>query len=165
MLTVHFVLASTSIRLKCSTFDEVAHLTRGYAWWELDDKRLAPNHPPLSQAWAALPLLDDGLRFPSRSQQAWYQSNVFALGKQFFYSDRVGNDSEAMLGQARRMTILLSVITGGVVFWWSKKLFGTAGGFVSLTLYCFSPTVLASGRLVTTETCVRLFFLLAVGGI
>ncbi|UCG16074.1 MAG: hypothetical protein JSV19_12345 [Phycisphaerales bacterium] len=163
LLAVHFVLASTSIRHKCSTFDEVAHLTRGYAWWQLDDKRLAPNHPPLSQAWAALPLLDDGLRFPGRSQRAWYESNVFALGKQFFYS--VGNDPEAMLGQARRMTILLSVITGAVVFWWSRKLFGTAGGFVSLVLYCFSPTVLANGRLVTTEMCVALFFLLAVGGI
>ncbi|MFH0981996.1 MAG: hypothetical protein V2A79_10695 [Planctomycetota bacterium] len=163
MLTVHFVLASTSIRHKCCTYDEVAHLTKGYAWWRLEDKRLLPEHPPLAQAWAALPLLNDRLRFPSFEQRAWHESDVFAIGKQFFY--RMGNDAQAMLRQARTMIILLSVALGGCVFFWSRRLFGTAGGFVSLTLYTFSPTVLANGSLVTTDLAVSLFFFLSMGGL
>ncbi|NIP86982.1 MAG: hypothetical protein GTO03_16020, partial [Planctomycetales bacterium] len=162
-MAVHWTLADTSVRHKCCTYDEVAHLAKGYAWWHLDDKRLMPEHPPLAQAWTALPLLDDGLEFPSLNQKAWHHSDVFAIGKQLFY--RMGNDPDAMLTQARRMMILLSVALGAVVFWWSRRLFGTAGGFVSLALYTFSPTMLANGRLVTTDLAVSFFFLLAVGGI
>ncbi len=163
LLVIHWILAATSIRHKCSTFDEVAHLTKGHAWWHLDDKRLVPDHPPLAQAWAALPLLGDGLRFPSLDQKAWHDSAVFTIGKQFFY--RMGNDPDAMLRQARKMILLLSVALGGAVFWWSRRLFGTAGGLISLSLYALSPTVLAHGRLVTTDMCVSLFFLLAAAGI
>ncbi|MCK4659745.1 MAG: glycosyltransferase family 39 protein [Phycisphaerae bacterium] len=163
LLAIHFVLSYTSIRGKCTTYDEVAHLTKGYAWWLLDDKRLVPEHPPLAQAWAALPLLDDGLEFPTLDQKAWYQSHAFAIGKQFFY--RVGNDPDAMLRQARMMIVLLSVALGGVVFGWSRHLFGTAGGFISLILYAFSPTVLAHSRLVTTDMVVSLCFLLSTGSI
>ena len=163
LLAVHWVLAATSIQHKCTTFDEIAHLTKGYAWWTLDDKRLVPEHPPLAQAWAALPLLNDDLKFPSLDQRAWHHSEAFTLGKQFFY--RAGNDPDRMLGRARQMMILLSVVLGGVVFWWSRKLFGTAGGLVSLTLYAFSPTILANCRLVTTDLCVSLFFLLGAAGV
>ena len=163
LLVIHWTLASTSIRHKCCTFDEVAHLTKGYAWWHLDDKRLTPDHPPLAQAWAALPLLTDGLRFPALDQQAWYHSATFTLGKQFFY--RMGNDPDAMLRQARRMVLLLSLATAVVVYLWSRKLFGTAGGFVALILYVLSPTMLGHSRLVTTDMCVSLFFLLAIGSV
>ena len=160
LLIVHGTLAATSVRHKCCTFDEVAHLTKGYAYWNLRDNRLMPDHPPLAQAWAALPLLDDGLRFPGLDQKAWYGSDIYALGKQFFY--RMGNDPDAMLMQSRIMVILLSVALGGLVFWWSRRLFGVVGGLVSLALYTFSPTVLAHGRLVTTDMVVSLFFLLSV---
>ncbi len=160
LLVIHGVLAATSVRHKSCTFDEVAHLTKGYAYWHLEDNRLMPDHPPLAQAWAALPLLNDGLRFPGLNQNAWYKSKVYTLGKQFFY--RMGNDPDAMLMQSRIMVVLLSVALGGVVFWWSRRLFGRAGGFVSLVLYTLSPTVLAHARLVTTDMAVSLFFLLSV---
>lgn len=163
LLTIHGLLADTSIRNKCSTFDEVSHLTKGYAWWNLDDKRLMPEHPPLAQAWAALPLLDDGLKFPGLDSPAWHRSAVITIGKTFFY--QLGNDSDAMLRSARRMIILISVALGIVVFLWSARLFGVAGGFVSLILYTFSPSVLAHARLVTTDMCVSLFFMLSVASI
>jgi hypothetical protein len=163
LLVIHFALAVTSTRDKCCTFDEVAHLTKGYAFWKFDDHRLMPEHPPLAHAWAALPLLDDGLTFPSREQPAWYRSKTYDLGKEFFY--RLDNDPDAMLRQSRRMIAVLSVALGALVFGWSRRLFGTAGGFVSLTLYTFSPTVLAHGRLVTTDLAVTLLFLASVGAL
>ncbi len=163
LLIVHGALAITSVRQKSCTFDEVAHLTKGYAFWHVDDNRLMPDHPPLAQAWAALPLMDGGLRFPSLNQEYWHKSDIYKLGKQFFF--RLGNHPERMLVQSRAMIVLLSMVLGGLVFRWSTKLFGRSGGFVALTLYTFSPTVLAHGRLVTTDLVVSLFFLLSVTAI
>lgn len=163
LLGSHALLAITSTRDKCATFDEVAHLTKGYFWWRTGDRRLLPDHPPLAQAWAALPLLNDGLTLPSLDQPAWYQSDIYTLGKQFFY--RVGNDPDALLRQARPMIVILSVLGGLAVFLWSRRIFGDAGGFVSLAMYAFSPTLLAHGRLVTTDTAAMLFFLLAVAAL
>lgn len=163
LLLIHIILAYSSLEKKCTTFDEIAHLTKGYAFWTIDDNRLMPDHPPLAQAWAALPLLNDSLRFPKLEQKAWYTSDIYKLGKQFFYSLR--NDPDAMLRQGRMMIILLSAVTGLVVFFWSRKLFGIVGGIVSLMLWVFSPTVLAHGRLITTDLVVSLFFLLSVAAI
>ncbi|UCG31551.1 MAG: glycosyltransferase family 39 protein [Phycisphaerales bacterium] len=163
LVVIHFALAVTSTRDKCCTFDEVAHLTKGYAFWKFDDHRLMPEHPPLAHAWAALPLLNEKLTFPGREQPAWYKSKTYDLGKEFFYG--LGNDPDAMLRQSRRMVAILSVALGVLVFGWSRRLFGTAGGFVSLALYTFSPTVLAHGRLVTTDLAVSLFFLASVGAL
>ena len=100
LLAVHLGLAASSIGDKCCTFDEIAHLTRGYSYWEHDDLRLISHHPPLAHAWAVLPLLNDELRFPSLEQKAWYESDVYSLGKKFFYG--LGNDPDAMLRQARQ---------------------------------------------------------------
>src|SRR5262249_21049515 len=40
---------------------------------------------------------------------------------------------------------------GLVVFAWSSRLYGTAGGLLSLTLWTFCPNILAHGRLITTD--------------
>lgn len=163
LLLVHWLLAVTSLRDKSATFDEVVHLTNGYIWWTHQDLRMIPDHPPFGPAWAASPLLADDLSFPSHEQDAWYHSKHYTIAKQFFYQS--GNDPVRMLRQARRMCVLLSVMTGLVVFLWSRRLFGDGGGLLSLSVYALSPTVLANGRLITTDIAATLFFLLATGGI
>jgi len=40
-----------------ATFDEIAHLSAGYAYLHWNDYRLNPEHPPLAKDLAALPLL------------------------------------------------------------------------------------------------------------
>lgn len=163
LLVIHAILATTSASRKCAVFDEVAHLTKGYSYWITDDYRMTPSHPPLAQAWAALPLLNNQLKFPSRDQPAWHESHPIKIGKQFFY--RLGNDSIAMLREARFMITLMSLALGVIVFLWSRQLFGLTGGFISLGLYTFSPTVLAHARLVTTDMCVSLFFMATLTGL
>jgi hypothetical protein len=44
-------------RNSTATFDEIAHLSAGYAYLRWDDYRLNPEHPPLMKKLAALPLL------------------------------------------------------------------------------------------------------------
>ncbi len=51
----------------------------------------------------------------------------------------------------RLTTVLLSAILAYGVFRWSWRLFGNRGSLLTLTLYAFSPTVLAHGRLMTLD--------------
>jgi Dolichyl-phosphate-mannose-protein mannosyltransferase len=52
---------------------------------------------------------------------------------------------------ARLPTLLAAVGLGWVVFAWSKRLYGTAGGLLSLCLYTFDPNLLAHSRLITQD--------------
>lgn len=161
LLVLHFTLAITSVVNKCNTTDEIAHLTAGYSYWIKNDYRLHPENGNLPQRWAALPLLTLSLEFPSTDSDEWSVSNVWMMGHQFFFE--LGNEIEFMLWEGRAMIALLSVMLGIVVFLWGKRLFGVAGGLVSLTLYTFSPTILAHGRLVTSDLAAALFFILSIG--
>ena len=94
---VHFVLAVTSVLHKSNTYDELAHLTRGYSYWMTDDYRLGPPHPPLAHYWAALPGHFANPKFTTLKQDAWYKSDVWTVGRQFFYYKNLGN---AEIGRA-----------------------------------------------------------------
>lgn len=162
-LIVHAALAITSLRHKSLTFDEVVRLTAGYSYWVTGDYRLDPAEPPLAQMWAALPLLADDYCFPAMDQPAWWIADAESIGRQFLFG--LGNDLPTMLFRARVMIVLLSIALGLVVYVWSSRLFGQAGGLLSLALYAFSPNLLAHARLVTTETATCLFFTAALAGV
>ena len=53
--------------------------------------------------------------------------------------------------RARLLMPVFSLIGGLVVFAWSRRLYGNAGGLVSLALWAVCPNVLAHTRLVTTD--------------
>lgn len=162
LLLTHFLLAVSSVRSKSPTYDEVFHLTRGYTYWITNDFRLSPPHSVFPQLWAGAPLFRTPAKLPPFNRDSWYRSNVFAYGPQFFYG--MGNDLDRMLFYGRAKIALLSVALGLVVFLLSRRLFGTAGGLLSLVLYTFSPSMLAHARLVTTDLSAAMFFLFALGG-
>lgn len=163
LMVLYAALAVTSIRAKSNTYDEIAHLTRGYAYWTLNDYRFQDNGN-LPNRLAALPLLAMDVRFPSLDQPAWRGANVWAIGHQFFYDKQLGNDVDRMLLFSRTMIVLLGMGLVAAVFVWSRRLFG-AGCLVSGLLAAVSPTLLAHGRLVTSDLAAGLFFLLAVAGV
>src|SRR2546430_4128135 len=51
------LLAIGSFRQESPTFDEVAHIPSGLAYWQQHDTRLNVEHPPLLKMFATLPLL------------------------------------------------------------------------------------------------------------
>src|SRR5437016_3432381 len=159
-MLVYFVMAVTSVREKSTTFDELCHLTAGYSYWITGDFRLNAESGTLAQQWQALPLLFGGYRFPSLEQEAWWKADVFAVGYHFFYDQ--GNDVGAMLRAGRTMTAVLGVGLGLLVYAWSRRLFGPTGGVLSAALYAFCPTLLANGRLITTDLAAALFFTASV---
>ncbi len=161
-LAIHFCLAVLSKLNASTTSDELVHLTAGLSYWKNNDYRLHPENGNLPQRWAALPAWLAGARFPELTgNDSWRTSDVGRLGHQFFYEN--GEDHFPRLMSGRAMIALFSVGTGVLVFLWSRRQWGPAGGLVSLALFTFSPDFLAHGALVTSDVCMAFFFLAAMG--
>jgi hypothetical protein len=161
LLLAYFALATSAVREKSNTFDEIAHLTAGYAYWTLDDYRLHPENGNWPQRLGALPALLAPLRFPSLDDAGWRESDAYAVGDQFFFG--AGNDIDRVLWQGRATIALLGVALGAIVFAWSRRLNGAPGSWISLVLFVLSPTMLAHGALVTSDMAAALAFTVAAG--
>jgi hypothetical protein len=161
LLALHFAMAVSSKLQECTTSDELVHVTGGLAYWRFNDYRLQPENGNLPQRWVALPAWIAGAKFPDLDQVWWRKSDAWVMGHEFFYE--TGEDHFPRLMAARAMTALFSVATGALVFCWSRRLFGTAGGFVSLAFFAFSPTFLAHGGYATSDVCISLFMLASIG--
>jgi hypothetical protein len=152
-----------SLREKSFTGDEAVHATAGYTRWRFDDYRINPENGNLPQRWIALPLLAGNYAFPPLDTDVWRRSNAEEISEQWF--DRMGNDTAGMLFRGRTMSGLLAVALGGLVWWWSRRIFGPAGGLISLLLFVLDPTILANGALMTSDTASALFFLASLFGL
>ena len=75
LLVTYFVMALSSVANKCTTSDEIIHLTAGYSYWLDNDYRLTPEAGNLGQRWFALPLLLGDYQLPSKHQQTWWRSD------------------------------------------------------------------------------------------
>ena len=156
---LHTWMAASVSRTFSTTFDEIAHLTAGYAYWTQADYRLQPENGNLPQRLAALPLLAQDVKFPPASGEDWRSANVWQLGQVFFHKN--GNDLPVMLASGRAMNALLSGVLCFVIFLWSRALFGARPALLSLLLAVFCPALLANGGLITSDTAAALGFIVA----
>lgn len=151
LLSTMFLLAVFSMRGDSLTMDESAHLPAGYSYLTQKDMRLNPEHPPLVKDLAAIPLLFiRGINFPYELKD--WKSDVngqWGFGFNFLYNS--GNPADAMIFWGRMPMILLLIFLGFFVFKWARELWGNKTALLSLFFYSFSPTLLAHGRLVTTD--------------
>lgn len=158
LLALHAALALWAVSGKSTTADEILHVTAGYAYWKLDDYRLHPENGILPQRWAAIPAAITQPPFPQlEGNTFWKSSEAQPVGHQFFYE--TGHDHFPLLMAGRAMIAVFSVATGALIFFWSRRLFGIAGAFISLTLYALCPNFLAHGALATSDVCMTFFFL------
>ena len=146
-----FLSGVFSIKDDSLTMDELAHLPAGYSYLTQKDMRLNPEHPPLIKDLAAFPLLFiKGINFPSETN-AWKDdvNGQWDFGNKFLFKSR--NPADIMIFWGRIPMLLLLILLGFYVFKVSKEFFGGKAALVSLFLFSFSPTLLAHGRLVTTD--------------
>jgi 4-amino-4-deoxy-L-arabinose transferase-like glycosyltransferase len=154
LLAVMAFLAFFSTKNDSFTFDETAHIAAGYSYLTQRDYRMNPEHPPLIKDLAAIPLLFLHLNFP-KNDPVWTEAspavwwNQFDLATSFLYKS--GNDPDKILLWTRIPMILVLVLFGFFVFFWAKKLWGNKAALIALFIFCFFPTFLAHGRLVTTD--------------
>jgi 4-amino-4-deoxy-L-arabinose transferase-like glycosyltransferase len=121
----------------------------------------------LQLAWA-LGLSDD------RSQ--WYWSHHWLYGASDQAFQRLGvtnpfaipgsaaltsadfvNDADRLLFWGRLPMALLGALLALLVFGWARELFGSPGGLLALTMFCFDPSFIAHAGLVTTDVGVAVF--------
>jgi hypothetical protein len=156
VLAAFWVLQVASVADKSTTYDEIAHVTAGYAYWTLGDFRMNPENGNLPQRVMALPLLAGSWRYPSVNQPLWQTSHEWLFGHEFFY--KLGNDLWTLLLLGRAASASFAVALGLLVYMWSRRLFGQVGGMLSLMLFVLCPTVLANGPLMTSDMAGALFF-------
>lgn len=166
LLAAAFALAFLAMKDDALTFDELAHIPAGYSYLTQQDYRINPEHPPLAKDLAALPLLFQDLNFPEQSQN-WLQDAgappwwvQFDLGTEFLY--RSGNDPLEIIVWSRIPMIFLLLALGWLVFSWTRTLAGNGAALLALFLFSFSPTLLAHGRLVTTDVAAAFGAVLAL---
>ena len=127
LLAVLFGLEATSIRGKDLTYDAPDHLRYGQRIVHGDATRFDDSKMPVS-AWNAL---------PGRIAEELEPGALRAF--------------LASPAAARYPTMLASLLLAGLVFRWSRELYGAAAGLLALFLYVFDPNLLAHSRYVTTD--------------
>jgi hypothetical protein len=152
LLAVHATLAVHSLVRENPTIDEVIHLPAGITYWQTGTFKLYHHNPPLIKLIAALPVLASGVEMQGLYQSsAWNteppRKDVFA----HLFSYLNAKDYFELFTRARLVMPLFSIVGGLVVFAWSSRLYGGAGGLISLALWAFCPNVLAHTRLLTTD--------------
>lgn len=156
-------LALDSARLDSPTMDEQNHIGRGVAFVKTADPRLSLEHPPLTNAISALPLLtmpNLSVPFDHPSWQReppdvyWYH-----FAEELLW--RSGNDVTQMLLLARLPVIGLTLGLALVGFHFARQLWGRPSASLAFVLLLFDPNLLAHGRYVTTDMGGALFALLA----
>lgn len=160
LLGVFALSALYSITKKSPTSDEGIHLTAGYSYWQDNDYRLQPENGNLPQRWAAIPLLFQPINQYGHNHYYWKTGNVWELEWVFLYL--IKNDPFWMIFTARSMIVLAGVFIGLLLFCYARQLWGYGGGVLALTLYCFSPDVLAHTRLITSDVIGAGAFIAAV---
>lgn len=160
------VLAGGAALGESVTVDEVSHIGAGVSYLERLDLRLNPEHPPLAKVLAAIPLIIRGVR-ADYNHISWSISEKFfpAYLGQWVFGEWLlerWNDPKTLLRWARLPMLLLMLGLGCALFLLARRLGGSWGGLLCLTLYVSTPAFLAFGPLVHTDVALTLFSLLAL---
>jgi hypothetical protein len=149
LLLLNAGLAVTSLVGDSITFDETSHLTAGYSYWRTGDFRFTPDHPPLGKLWGSFPLLFMKLQEPDWNSLSWWSKpDSFQLGREWLFEH---NDGQKLLVAGRCAMVLWLTATCLLVYFLGRRLWGPAGGWVAFIIAVLSPTLLAHGRLITTD--------------
>lgn len=150
ILLLHSGLLAYSAYRHSPSNDETGHLVAGLSHWRFQRFELFAVNPPLVRGVAVLPLL------PGQFNEDWqqYSSSVtqraeFGIGAGFIKNNP--DDFRIAFAIARWMLIPFSLLGAVTCFIWAGQMFGPPAGWVALLLWCFSPTVLAFGAMVTPD--------------
>jgi hypothetical protein len=145
----------TTARAQSPTIDEPVYAAAAVVYAQQHSLRYNPEHPPLGKLVIAA-----GLGFAGARLDPAGAGSQTALGRRLLYES--GNDPGRLMLLARLPVIGLALLFGLVVFGFARDLAGPVGGLVALTLYAFSPTVIAHGSLATLDLPAAGFLLTSV---
>ncbi|MDO8541891.1 MAG: glycosyltransferase family 39 protein [Opitutaceae bacterium] len=154
LLALYAAMAWTASWSNGASPAEGLQLAAGYNIWRHDDFRIDGANGDLVKRWATIPYLFTRPKFVGEADPAWREGRGHELANRFFFE--LGNPPDSLLRQGRAMITLLGVVTGLLVFWCSREIFGAVGGLISLAVFAFSPPMLAFGGIVSTDMAITL---------
>jgi hypothetical protein len=160
LLATVFAMAVESAVQKSVTVDEYQALPHGLGILRGGDLHLATGVPLLPSVLSALPLLATEARFDAAAMRQF--SSSWQCGSQFLRENAFDRDAQSgqyvpsgryhdyfLLG--RLVSIAALVLTCGLTYGYARSLYGRLSGMLTLLVACFSPNLLAHGRLVTPD--------------
>ena len=143
------------------TEDELTHMVRGIAYWRGADTRLSYAHPPLGNAWTALPVAwDEGN--PDVNQLRGWKTATAATTTRSYVNKDYGYARDQLM-RARLAAMALGVVLVTYVYYFCLGTFGLRTALAALVLLVFNPVLIAQSRYVTTDAAAALGFTVAVG--
>lgn len=162
LLLIHTSLLAYSASRHSPTADEPGHLVAGLSHWRFGRFELYRVNPPMVRMVAALPVLVNGFQEDwSSFRESPGSRPIFALGVDFI---NVNAEQSAWLFIiARWACIPFSILGATFCFFWSRELWrSNFAGILSISFWCFEPTMLAHSELITND-CAATSFAVASG--
>ena len=150
LLVTHASLLVWGALTHSPVWDEVGHLAAGISHWQFGRFDLYRVNPPLVRMAAAVPvfLADPKMDWRELSGDTTTRDEC-SVGLQFVEAN--GRRYFTLLSYARWACIPFSLLGAFVCYWWASRLYGRSAGTLALTLWCFSPNVIAHGQLITPD--------------
>lgn len=161
LLGVLGLLLGTSMIDESPTTDEPLHLTRGLAYFWGPDASLSYSHPPLGNAFGALPVALTGSRVDMGSLRGYAEGEVWNVARDLL-SSHYGK-RRPWFFEARAAIALTCVLLAFYVYRLALRFFGQAAALWALAFFALHPTLIAHGRLITTDMPVTVAMVIAVG--
>lgn len=161
-LLVFFALALQTARAKAVTTDEPLHLTHAITMRETGYMRIPEMHTPLTYRLVG-GLLATEPRLPDvTALETWATRNPYDIGRELIWRDDLKTDRIVWLG--RFVVAAMGVLLGALMAAWFASLSRghLPGAAVLMALFAFSPNLLASAALVTTDIAASLTWLACV---
>ncbi len=115
----------------------------------------------VTRRWSLeMQVVDESFPVARTNWYYWPDAETQMLGQEFVYGG--ANDADKVLAAGRWMQVVLTVLTGIVIFFWLRRLAGGMAGALGVALWVLNPIALAYGHLVLTDMGVTLMFVLAV---
>ncbi|GAQ71936.1 ArnT family glycosyltransferase [Streptomyces turgidiscabies] len=154
LLQMAVAMVTTAVE-QTPTIDEPVYVGTAAVYLHEHSLRLNPEHPPLGKL-----LIAAGVAAADPHFDPDYAGDQGHVGRHLLYES--GNDPWRLMLWARLPVIALTLLLGLVVFAFGRELAGAVGGLVALTLYTFSPDVVAHGSLATLDVPAAGFVLTSV---
>lgn len=148
------VMVTTAVQ-QTPTIDEPVYVATAAEYLHGQGIRYNPEHPPLGKLVIAV-----GVAIADPHVDTAFDGPQIDLGPHLLYES--GNDPWQLMFWARLPVIVLTLLSGLVVFAFARELAGRAAGLTALALYTFSPDVVAHGSLATLDVPMAGFLLTAV---
>jgi hypothetical protein len=147
----HVYLLAWQAYRDSATWDEVAHFAAGIEHWRHFRFELFNVNPPLVRMVGLAPIA----LFSKLDSDAYIAPRGPGLRPEFFVGSSLAQDAGStyflLMTTARLTCISFSLIGAWVCSIWARELWGQAAGLIALTVWSFSPSVLAYGHMITPD--------------